>query len=68
MAKKKETKKETSKKNNDYNFIESLKTFPVAEILKAGFVYYVNENNITINSDSQLETELNKFKNKEVGD
>lgn len=62
------TTKETKKNNiNDYNLTESLNTLETSEMMKQGFLYSINENNITINSDTQLKSEFEKFKKGNAG-
>ena len=67
MTTKKEEEKPKPKKVNDYNLSESLNTLEISEMLKTGFQYYINTNNVKINSDKQLESELTKFKKMNAG-
>ena len=62
MAKKKKTETKTA-----FNWQEALATIECSNMLKAGFGYYIEINNITINSEKELETEFNKFKNGNAG-
>lgn len=62
------TKKTDNKKpTNTFNLTESLDTMEVSNMLKSGFKYYVEVNNLKINSVKQLETEMDKFRKLDVG-
>mgnify|MGYP007133706675 CR=1 FL=1 len=61
MAKKKK------EKEPDFNWEESLETIEASNLLKAGFGYYVEVNNITINSEKELTKEFDKFKEMNAG-
>ncbi len=62
------TKKTDNKKStNAFNLTESLDTMEVSNMLKSGFKYYIEVNNLKINSVKQLETEMDKFKKLDVG-
>ena len=65
MARKR-TKKE-EKPEPGFDWEKSLATFEVSSLLKAGFGYYVEINNITINSENELTKEFNKFKEMNAG-
>ena len=67
MTRKKTTTKEEKETKPAYNVTESLATFPKAEMIKAGFLYKKKKKKIQINSDSKLETELNKYLNQNAG-
>ena len=60
-------RKRTKKEESDFDFTESLNTMEVSNLLKAGFGYYVEINNLTINSEKDLENEFNKFKEMNAG-
>jgi hypothetical protein len=64
MAKKKTTKKE---EENDFDFKTCLASLEVPEMLKAGFGYYIEVNNITIKSENDLNKQLTKFKEMNAG-
>ena len=63
MAKKKTTKKQ----ENDFDFKTCLAGLEVPEMLKAGFGYYIEVNNIPVKSENDLQTELTKFKEMNAG-
>ena len=60
--KKKETKPATT-----FNWQEALAKIECSNMLKAGSGYYIEINNITINSEKELEKEFTKFKNGNAG-
>ena len=64
MAKKKTTKKE---EENDFDFKACLASLEVPEMLKAGFGYYIEVNNIPIKSENDLNKQLTKFKEMNAG-
>ena len=55
------------KTETDFDFTESLDTMEVSNMLKAGFGYYVEINNLTFNSEKELEKEFDKFKKMNAG-
>ena len=61
MAKKKTTKKE------EIDFESCLAGLEVPEMLKAGFKYYIINNNIPVKSENDLQTKLTKFKEMNAG-
>ena len=61
MAKKKK------EKEPEFNFKESLEAMEVSNFLKAGFGYYVEIKDITLNSEKELEEEFDKFKKMNAG-
>ena len=63
MAKKKTTKKEEI----DFDFESCLAGLEVPEMLKAGFKYYIINNNIPVKSENDLQTKLTKFKEMNAG-
>jgi len=69
MAKKKTDEKsepKTETKNN-YDFQSQLNEMEIPASLKAGFKYYVINNNITIKSENDFEKEFTKFKQTNAG-
>ena len=60
MAKKKEEQKKEDE--SAFDFEEALSKLEVPEMLKAGFKYYILVNNIEIQSENELEKQLDKFK------
>lgn len=57
MAKKKKNEEEST-----FDFETALAELEIPSMLKAGFGYYVEINDIKINSEKELEKELTKFK------
>lgn len=66
MANKK-TKNEETEPSKGFDFTESLDTMEVSNMLKAGFGYYVEINELTFNSEKELEKEFDKFKKMNAG-
>ena len=65
-AKKKKTDAEQETKPT-FDWKTALQEIECSNMLKAGFGYYIEINNITINSEKELEKEFNKFKNGNAG-
>lgn len=66
MAKKKTT---TTKKEEkiDFDFESCLAGLEVPEMLKAGFKYYIINNNLPVKSENDLLKQLDKFKQMNAG-
>lgn len=64
MAQRK-TKKEEPKTAFDWK--TALNTMEIPSMLKAGFGYYIEVNNIPIKSENDLEKQLTKFKELNAG-
>ena len=62
MAKKKTEEKEVKDIKSDFDFETALASMEAPEMLKAGFRYYVKVNDITFQSEKELEKFLEKFK------
>lgn len=61
-------KKKTEPENKQvFDWKTALQEIECSNMLKAGFGYYIEINNIKINSAKELETEFNKFKNGNAG-
>lgn len=68
MARRKRTKTEEEKEpSKGFDYAESLNTMQVSSLLKAGFGYYIEVNNLTFNSEKELEKEFDKFKQMNAG-
>lgn len=67
MAKKKTTTTKKEEKNEDFDFKSCLGGLEVPEMLKAGFGYYIEVNNIPIKSENDLLKQLDKFKQMNAG-
>lgn len=69
MARRKKTTKTEEEKEptNGFDYTESLNTMQVSSLLKAGFGYYIEVNNLSFNSEKELEKEFNKFKQMNAG-
>ena len=61
------TKTEEKEPSKGFDYAESLNTMQVSSLLKAGFGYYIEVNNLTFNSEKELEKEFNKFKQMNAG-
>ena len=67
MARRKTTKTEEKEPTKGFDYTESLNTMQVSSLLKAGFGYYIEVNNLSFNSEKELEKEFNKFKQMNAG-
>ncbi len=67
MTKKKTKTDEKKDETIVFDWRESLTTIEVSDMLKAGFIYYIETNNLTFNSEKELEKELTKFKEMNAG-
>ena len=69
MAKKKETKKTKKEKEEEsaFDWKTTLDKMIIPDMLKAGFTYYIETNDITVKSENDLETLLTKFKQMNAG-
>lgn len=66
MARKKTTTT-TTKKEDDFDYKSYLNTLEIPSMLKAGFGYYIEVNNIPIKSENDLLKQLDKFKEMNAG-
>lgn len=53
--------------NKEYDYLDDLNTLEIPNMLKVGFVYYIQSNNIKIKSKSELMKNLDKFKKNNAG-
>ena len=68
MAKKKETKKPKKEEDSSaFDWKTTLDKMIIPDMLKAGFTYYIETNDITVKSENDLETLLTKFKQMNAG-
>lgn len=51
----------------EYDYLEDLNTLEIPNMLKIGFVHYIQSNNIKIKSKSELTKNLDKFKKNNAG-
>ena len=50
-----------AKKKTEYDYTEAIAEMEIAEFIKPGFLYRIEEKNISIKSDKDLEKEFKKF-------
>lgn len=54
-------------KKEEYDYLIDLNLLEISNMLKVGFKYYIQSNNIKINSKSELLKYLDKFKKENAG-
>ena len=62
MAKKKNEDKNKSETKASFNTNEYIEAMDIPVWVKAGFLYYIEINNLTFKSEKELEKEYTKFK------
>lgn len=57
-----------SKKENDFDYITEIENLEVPEMLKVGFKFYIERNDLKIQDKKEFDKVLNKFKKIKMGD
>ena len=55
------------KENTEYDYLDDLNELEIPNMLKSGFKYHVQSNNIKIKSKTELMRNLDKFKKENTG-
>lgn len=57
-----------SKKENDFDYITEIENLEVPDMLKVGFKFYIERNDLKIQDKKEFEKVLDKFKKIKMGD
>lgn len=57
-----------SKKENDFDYITEIENLEVPDMLKVGFKFYIERNDLKIQDKKEFDKVLNKFKKIKMGD
>lgn len=57
-----------SKKEKDFDYITEIENLEVPDMLKVGFKFYIERNDLKIQDKKEFDKVLNKFKKIKMGD
>lgn len=57
-----------SKKENDFDYITEIENLEVPDMLKVGFKFYIERNDLKIQDKKEFDKLLDKFKKIKMGD
>lgn len=57
-----------SKKENDFDYITEIENLEVPDMLKVGFRFYIERNDLKIQDKKEFDKVLDKFKKIKMGD
>lgn len=57
-----------SKKENDFDYITEIENLEVPDMLKVGFRFYIERNDLKIQDKKEFDKLLDKFKKIKMGD
>ena len=57
-----------SKKENDFDYITEIENLEVPDMLKVGFQFYIERNDLKIQDKKEFDKVLDKFKKIKMGD
>ncbi|MBQ8017525.1 MAG: hypothetical protein IJ258_05395 [Methanobrevibacter sp.] len=57
-----------SKKENDFDYITEIENLEVPDMLKVGFKFYIERNDLKIQDKKEFDKVLDKFKKIKMGD